>query len=310
MPKLNIIGANNPLPTIRLPIIDISKMLQPTLPFTTLEDEEDEDDDYDTITRKYIDEIMFPFKEAVKPLTTIDKLKEWFRQLDPVNFNDRPFEELDEDDQEDLNLQYEDIFADCFYKIIDINVAKERLIDTLLGIFMKDSDCQLSHISPWTLADWRDSCPDNVRVFGTEAGKDRYNNRLILNRNNEPTITFPITVQINDNTFIENFTEDYTWGLVCALNSSWIKIFMFDLELKFKDLPKYYSKRPYCNPYDSKSYYTGNINGIRVYFSTEDFIKGTITAGKWTNKDPHDLLTKIMKVSIAEGVETLTAHNF
>ena len=51
----------------------------------------------------------------------------------------------------------------------------------------------------------------------------------------------------------------------------------------------------YLNRQSYSDGYAAKVFGEPVYFKDEDFVKGIITAAKWTNTDPHLILTDITK---------------
>ena len=107
--------------------------------------------------------------------------------------------------------------------------------------------------------------------------------------------------------YTHNLSEDIMAGILFGLGNSdsfsfylneAIEAGLEPVPLKSKDFDKY---KRYSYTYRYSTEYVGKVFGNLVGFKNGEFVRGIITAAKWTNKDPHLILTELRKLTQSTG---------
>jgi len=154
-----------------------------------------------------------------------------------------------------------------------------------LALYLDPSNDNGEYRTPWDIAEYRSE--DGIRLFGA------------------PSKTLPVIVTYGNNAYQHEFTEEFTYGVLVALdNNPNFRVSLFGYVLSRDDLDFIFVVN---NENDADQKYVVNHNNEIIAFNSNEFIQGVMTAAEWIGVDAHNIVNDLRYI---DGSYNVTRYNF
>lgn len=210
----------------------------------------------------YLQILLTPYEEAIRPAINIDQIKEWIPQAFPEELAKHALSDVSKaqaknwDNDKQLEFVKEAVIEYLLAEILELG---GRNTDNSHDIFILPWDIQLGIGHDDELSQIFNITPDDKNL--------------------------PISIKIeNNDEFIHMVNEYFLAGLslFCAVSINDIKISMFGVPFTTDYITTQGNRFIRQN-----TSYTVEVGGIIFGFNNPDFMQGFITGALWTNVDHH-----------------------
>lgn len=242
-------------------------------------DNEDQEYDVPDATVAYLRFLVQPYFDAMKNIDSIENISIWLNQV----FSDELLGHIQADLEKEDNTQ------------TLVNV-KTSIITTLLDTILVDTfeiDNYVTIFTPWDI---------KSALQNSDAYEEFFLGKFFNIPTSDKDPELPVTVDINNNTFVHNMTYQLVLGITTFYHTMNIRS---PLSVFGHEVPIYFDHQQGIEriKMDDNRDYSVDIRDVTYYFNDKEFFRGLLTAARWLNVNPHDYIINLIgrKYSLGAG---------